>query len=242
MIDLSALDVIRQADEHALRDVDQLEEVLPHLGLNGDLPGLFPDELQRFLGRGLHYWQYPCQLAPFLTRLSELSIRSYLEVGVMHGGTFALVAEYLFRTTGLRRAVAVDVMRVPSVRRLARSSPGITVLREDSASARFRATLAASEAFDLAFIDADHSYEAVKRDFETVRPHARMLALHDIVDGAAPGVRRFWREVQETHAENYRFEEFTAQYPAVRTAYSQDYLGIGLLLPRGDTTMPADRV
>lgn len=69
---------------------------------------------------------------------------------------------------------------------------------EDDGYRRFRAELGP---IDLVFIDANHAYRAVKRDFAINRafPH-RFLALHDIAgrpDLKTGGVARFWRELDE---------------------------------------------
>jgi predicted O-methyltransferase YrrM len=56
----------------------------------------------------------------------------------------------------------------------------------------------------LLFIDGDHSYEGVRRDWELYSPLVRpggLIALHDIVEGpewAVGEVPRFWREVRDT--------------------------------------------
>ncbi len=59
---------------------------------------------------------------------------------------------------------------------------------------------------DFLFIDGDHSYAAVKRDFELysslVRPEG-LIALHDIVEGdegLVGDVPRFWKEIEHVHA------------------------------------------
>jgi methyltransferase family protein len=54
---------------------------------------------------------------------------------------------------------------------------------------------------DFAFIDGDHSYEAVRRDFECILPmlSARALvALHDSTSEEFPGVSRFIGEMLAT--------------------------------------------
>lgn len=53
--------------------------------------------------------------------------------------------------------------------------------------------------YDAIFIDADHSYEAVKSDWEHYGAMARKLVgFHDI-DNSCIGVRKLWGEIKEKH-------------------------------------------
>lgn len=51
---------------------------------------------------------------------------------------------------------------------------------------------------DLLFIDADHSYHAVKTDFELYNPLVKhIVAFHDIsINSPLYGVKRFWNEIK----------------------------------------------
>jgi predicted O-methyltransferase YrrM len=87
-------------------------------------------------------------------------------------------------------------------------------------------------AFDLIFIDGDHSYDAVKADFLAYSPLVRaggLVALHDIVPDhrarygvetskSSGGVPLFWHELQKSH----RTEELVEDP-------DQDGYGIGLV-------------
>jgi predicted O-methyltransferase YrrM len=76
---------------------------------------------------------------------------------------------------------------------------------------------------DLLFIDGDHTYEGVRRDFEMYSPLAAeggAIVLHDILEhpaGTDCDVRRLWNEVKD----DYRHVEITEP--------PEDWGGIGVL-------------
>jgi hypothetical protein len=222
---------LRRAQRERLRDPAYLEhEVLPRLGLSSVIPELFPLHLQPVVGTGLQPLQWPNQLAPYLVALSRYRISSYLEIGVLHGGTFILTTEYLARFDRIRRAIAVDVVPPSAVQRY----------RLLQRRARFVRTASGTPAFteqvrewqpDLVLIDGDHMYPAVKRDFECVDRVCPLIAFHDIVEPLFPGVPRLWQELRETRAQDYHFAEYVAQYPEVNERYGVErHLGIGLMV------------
>ena len=52
--------------------------------------------------------------------------------------------------------------------------------------------------YDGIFLDADHSYDAGKLDFELYAPMGKIIALHDIANPAY-GVTKFWGELRGTY-------------------------------------------
>lgn len=231
-IDLSRLALIRTAPLDKLRDPNFLERTLiPALGLNDEGFEQIPAELHRHCGAGLRCWQYPSQLSGYLVLLSRLGIRSYLEIGVRHGGTFVFTVEYLRRFHPLAEAVAVDLGDSASLREYAAATEGVRFLQADSHSAEFRAFLESCAGFDLTLIDGDHTAEGCWQDFELVREKAAIIAFHDIVSDVVPGVGEVWRRVRAECADRYDFHEFTAQYESLHRRTGKRFLGLGVAVP-----------
>jgi hypothetical protein len=73
---------------------------------------------------------------------------------------------------------------------------------------------------EFAFVDADHAYESVKRDFSiAVRHTTRFLGFHDI---RGTGVTPFWEE------------EIKKQYPVNMEMATTGWMGIGIISVKGE--------
>jgi len=123
-------------------------------------------------------------------------VRSYLEIGIWTGRLLCA----LQRLFSFDRVAACDDGYARRHGLSISLPPGARYFEGDSASDAFRCWRESLGSIDLVFIDANHHYRAVRRDFEINRgyPH-RFLALHDVAGGTSHtrGVRRFWDEVDE---------------------------------------------
>lgn len=166
-----------------------------------------------------------------LDQLERLRPRTVVEIGTDEGGTLflwtrvaaadALLVVVDVRPLGLLgRFSAYAVVR----RGLARAQQRVElVMPADSQSEptveRVR-RLTRGRPVDFVFIDGDHSYEGVKRDFELwsalVRPGG-IIAFHDMKPDAPDGVPRLWAELRE------RFET------EERVASTEPSYGIGIV-------------
>ncbi len=190
------------------------------VGRSRGLPGLVDFVLGNQYFRAI---QVPSELAALGEILADLRPERALEVGTAQGGTLLFLTRLASPHATI---VSVDLpggkfgggystRRQWFYQRFARRRQRLHLLRGDSHSNEMLARV--KEAFrgqplDYLFIDGDHRYEGVKRDFEMYGPMVRkggVIAFHDIVDGpsdAVGGVPRFWREIKSNcrHAEIVR--------------------------------------
>jgi cephalosporin hydroxylase len=211
-INTAPLQRVASESPERLTDATYLtEELLPAMGLSGGGAGAYPPELQSRTGKGVQHFQLPIQFGPYLATVARAGVSSYIEIGVEHGGTFAITVDVLRRVGNLRRAVAVDLGPTPRVFRTW-SRPEAEFVAMSSHTQAFARLVAERGPFDLAFLDGDHSEAGVRQDFELLRPHARMIALHDIIERWFPEVGRVWGDIRRRYAREYNFQEFVANY------------------------------
>jgi predicted O-methyltransferase YrrM len=162
--------------------------------------------------------QKPDELTALCEMLAARRPEHLLEIGTAHGGTLFVLTRLASPHATI---ISVDLTggrlgegptRALIFKRFARRRQRLYLLLGDSHSAetlnRVKDILK-QQALDFLFIDGDHSYEGVKRDFELYGPLVRkggIVAFHDIVDGAPEfvgGVPAFWREIRPRyrHAE-----------------------------------------
>jgi predicted O-methyltransferase YrrM len=151
----------------------------------------------------------PAQMRQELTRLAELAKavrpRRVLEIGTGNGGTLYALA---WASAPGASILSLDMTLYPTDCRFLYETfvaeRRVAVWEADSHLDETRGRVAAHfhyEPLDLAFIDGDHTYDSVRRDYELYALLVRengIVAFHDIVTGPqdAVGDAPRWHEVR----------------------------------------------
>jgi predicted O-methyltransferase YrrM len=179
--------------------------------------------------------------------LKELAPRRTLEIGTNYGGTLFLLCTV---SAPEAKIISVDLpfgpfgggypaRKIPIFRQFPKSGQELHLIRADSHRKETKERLLRllrGERLDFVFIDADHTYEGVSRDFEMYAPLVRsggMIAFHDIVthrQGTLCEVEKFWNEVKE----KYPHREFVERpnpgtIPIAVTGAPMETSGLGVL-------------
>jgi hypothetical protein len=222
-IDLSRVELIRDAELDFLADTQHLIDILPRLGLNDEGIDEFPLALHSYCGSGLRIWQYPVQFAPYLAFLAKLKVRSYLELGIRHGGSYIATVELFDRFHQLEFAIGVDIIPCPAMNSYQTLNPRSSFACLNSQSAEFLNLVESLPSLDLVFIDSHHEENQCRREFTVLSQFAQMIALHDISNSACLGIAVVWQEIKALP--DWTCVEFTEQYAGLGS-----FMGIGLAI------------
>jgi predicted O-methyltransferase YrrM len=207
--------------------------------------GQFPDNPQQAVnevcrnatGAGIRPMQVPEELAGLIHEVDLLRPKAVLEIGTARGGTLLLLCRFAAPDATI---VSVDLpygrngggyphWKEPHYRQFAQSSQNMHLVRANSHASDTVAhvhDIVGERGFDFILIDADHSYEGVKRDYLNYRPllaPGGVLALHDILPNnqdPSIDVDRFWDELEADP--NFQTETIVADP-------SQGMYGIGVV-------------
>lgn len=167
------------------------------------------------------------------------------EIGTAMGGTNFLLSQALPKVTFML-GVDLFVKNKPRLRQLTRAGLEHAYLDTSSYAPetlkRVEGILA-SRSLDLLFIDGDHTYEGVRKDFLGYRRFVReggLIVFHDVVPDYktrygrdtgrwAGGVPQFWQKVKPL----YPYREFIEDP-------NQDGLGIGVITYSSSVNLPTD--
>lgn len=221
---LAGLGKILIADLAELRDISYVQRIIENIGLFYDDrgEGVYGDDFP-FMNPRDGLWQIPRQLAEALVYTSARPIKSFLEVGTFLGWTTAVMTAYLWRFNRSLEVTTIDpnpFLKDPERDLLCNLLPARCLAKTSHDFI--------GQAFDLCFIDADHGYKCVQRDYQNVGQHASVCWLHDINDRFVEercegrGVVAFWRDLKRDEQAQSTFAEFT--YHSRR----ENIMGIGV--------------
>jgi predicted O-methyltransferase YrrM len=123
---------------------------------------------------------WPDELARFLLFIHKYKneINSYLELGTGSGGTFYVIDSYLRHINpNMNKSLTIDVYDTTNTTFKEYKEKNLLAFKSIMKTHEFKI----DRYYDLCFIDADHTYEAVKRDYNIVKDYCKFIAFHDIV-------------------------------------------------------------
>jgi predicted O-methyltransferase YrrM len=199
-----------------------------------------PEEVFDFISKKFFDAFAPMQIREEFLQLLDIfqkvKPKVIMEIGTANGGTL-----FCFSKLAVDDATIISVdlpegkfgggypdWKMPLYQAFAKNGQDLHLLREDShlpeTLEKVKKILAGRQV-DFLFIDSDHSYEGVKKDFEMYNSLVRnggIIAFHDITPNGLPeltgGVPQFWKEIKN----KYQFKEFVKDY-------KQTGFGIGVL-------------
>ena len=206
------------------------------------LPAYLPTCRLALLLTQVGLWQNPMQIAAALIHVgSRVAVHRYIEVGVYTAWTCGFVSTFLRRvgTPGAFRAHAVDITHSAIATGTRTLLPRINV----SYISRDKLVLPPEHPFyDFCFIDGDHRYSGVLRDYDAFSPSCTYMMFHDIQDTStlhlgnfSGGVPLFWAHLR-AHVRPSRLAEFTHQPPEVPFPT----FGLGVVAPNEQRTSAPD--
>ena len=175
------------------------------------------------------------ELYEFGKIIAKYKPKTVLEIGTYWGGTLFLFSRFSSHDA---KIISVDLpqgkfgggysrLRAPFYKLFAKYKQKIILLRRDShlisTYLKIKRKLKNNE-IDLLFIDGDHTYKGVKKDFEMYSPLVKnngIIAFHDIVVHSSEtmcDVNKFWNEIKG----NYDYKEIVEDW-------NQKNYGIGVI-------------
>jgi predicted O-methyltransferase YrrM len=169
------------------------------------------------------------EILELLKVLDKIKPKTILEIGTLEGGTL-----FLFTRVASKNATIISVdlppakflfkLRAPLYRTFISKNQQLCLIKEDShdkITLEKVKNILNGKKVDFLFIDGDHSYEGVKKDFEMysslVEPNG-IIAFHDILSQPDSGVDKFWDEIKPQY-----------KYIEIKDEKEQHKLGIGLI-------------
>ncbi len=179
--------------------------------------------------------QVKYEITKLLEILKDFNPKVILEIGTAGGGTLYLFTRIIDPEATI---ISVDLpggsfgggyseWKIPLYQTFTKNGQKIKLVRADShnhKTFKLVKTVLADNKVDFLFIDGDHTYEGVKRDFNMYSSLVKVggiIAFHDIME-TAPGsgckVNKFWNEIKNDY-----------EYLEIIEDMKQKWAGIGVI-------------
>ena len=181
-----------------------------------------------FDGQRTHLMQSPWELADFIFELKKHEtntgnrLNSFLEIGFATGINNSIINKFF----NFKHIVGLDLFSNSGNSDNLVGNMGNKNLTLICGNTRSNYVIDLANKlgpYDLIFIDADHTYEGVKLDFNNYLPmlsEGGVIGLHDVECPDFPGINKFWNELENTN--KYNMKKF------VKRGFLVQY-GIGML-------------
>jgi len=213
---IRGLERIAKLPSEELRNVDSVVDIIRGIGLRHDTRGVYGSESAYMNRTNNGLWQIPQQLAKAMIALSRQEIITFLEVGTHTGYTSSVLIAYLHRFNPKLKAMTIDPENMFKHYSTIQSMIPLEYRSYTSDDLR-------GHSYDCVLIDGDHSYEAVRKDFENVGSFARICMFHDINDDLVgfDNVPKFWKELVAS-------DSFSETHEFLDCAQDKHVMGIGI--------------
>jgi hypothetical protein len=218
---MNKIEKMKKSLKEANGEWGKLHNAICEFGLITDAGATTYGEEKAYMNKDraeLGVYQTPVQFASLLEEIATQPIKSYAEIGIFRGGTFLFMSTLLKLKNPKVKLLAIDPTSKQADTFIHPDAlPYIEKYHHFGTSDDFK-----GKKFDLVFIDGDHSYDWLKRDYENMGQHAKICIIHDINEPSCPDVKRFWDELKPK-LQGKKILQFTDSAGGVKTQ------GIGVI-------------
>jgi len=156
--------------------------------------------------------QDPFELRDYIKILLDNDVKNVLNFGILHGASEWWIAEEYQKASKSCSITGIDINSNHYLEELLEHMPvKFPLIDFEFIQCKTSEVVdKVTRRYDAVFIDADHSYEFVKKDFEIARKYARkIIGFHDI-NTSVYDMEKFWNEIKTNYR---RLEMIYSDYP-----------------------------